>query len=92
MISLMSTTKGRKAAWYFYSLFPCLCIQGLISPFLPQYLTGMKLLHTLMTLILFRLLFSRVEFLITHLLISYLVPTCITLHLAVVKGFLLECV
>lgn len=35
--------------------------------------------------------FSRVEFLITHLLISYLVPTCIILHLAVVKGFLLEC-
>lgn len=35
--------------------------------------------------------FSRVEFLITHLLISYLVPTCIILHLAVVKGFLLKC-
>lgn len=60
MISLTSTTKGSKAPWYFYSLFSCLCIRGLISPFLPQYLVGEKLLHTLTTLILFRVLFSRV--------------------------------
>jgi len=82
MISLMSTTKGRQATCYFYLLFPCLCIQGLISALLPLYLTGVKLLRTLTTLILFRELFSRAEFLITHLLVSYLVPTCITLHLA----------
>lgn len=63
-------------------------MQGLISPFSPQYLAGVKLL--LMTLIPFRPLFSRVEFLITHLLASYLVPTCITLHLAVAKGSLLQ--
>lgn len=90
MISLTSTTKGSKAPWYFYSLFSFLCIRGLISPFLPQYLVGVKLLHTLTILILFRVLFSRVEFLITHLLTSYLVPTCITLHLAVLKGFLVK--